>query len=203
MTSRQKTWTLGGIALILCGVIGVIQISFPADPGLVWLDPLNALLYAVALLLFAFGLTRSASLVERKPLGTTALVVLGLWPLVSFGIQQWLFQTQAGNDGWMMFGYIAIALPTAAAIIATMQIARAGVVPGRWRWVPVGAFALYALAWTVPQILNFSAGMFATQGMIGVVTVLALLAFIAGTVGLGVCALIVAARHPARELENA
>lgn len=203
MTSRQKTWTIGGLALIACGVIGMLQVTLPAAQGLIWLSRLNDLFYAVALLLFAFGLTREASLFERKPLGTTALAVLGLWPLAAFGLRELLTATGAGTDAWMMFSYFAIALPTAAAIIATMQIARSGVVAGNWRWLPLGALALYALAWTVPQVVAFAVGSLTGDTGLGIFIALAAIAFLAGTIGLGVSALIVAARQPVLVPETA
>lgn len=200
MTSRQKTWTLGGIALIACGVVGMLQSTLPSTPQTSGLPLLNNVLYAAALLLFAIGLSRSASVVERRPLGMTALIVLGVWPLAIYGLAQ-LFSTVVplGSDGWQMLSYVAIVLPTAAATIGTLQIVRSAVVPGRARWLPVWAFGLYALAWALPQIVLFIAGPVRALAFGPFFTGLAMLAFLASTVGLGIAALVVAARqHPDR-----
>ena len=196
MTSQQKTWTLGGIALIACGVIGMLQSTLPAIPGLFWPALLNNVLYAVALLLFAIGLSPEASVVERRPLGMIALIVLGAWPITIYGLAQ-LFTSVAplSPDGWQMLSYIAIVLPTAAATIGTLQIVRSAVVPGRARWLPLWAFGLYALAWGLPQIVTFVVGPLRTLSFGPFFAGLALLAFLASTIGLGIAALIVAAQQ--------
>ena len=52
----------------------MLQSTLPAIPGLFWLALLNNVLSAVALLLFAIGLSPEASIVERRPLGMIALI---------------------------------------------------------------------------------------------------------------------------------
>ena len=64
MTPRQATWTLGGLALIACGVIGILQSTVDLGPAAWWLAITNDALYAVALVLFALVVL---ALFQRAP----------------------------------------------------------------------------------------------------------------------------------------
>ena len=196
MTPRQATWTLGGLALIACGVIGILQSTVDLGPAAWWLAITNDALYAVALVLFAVGFTHAASLVERGPLGMTALIVLGAWPLTLTGLMLlFTYVIPLEANGWLLLSYVAIVVPTAAAVIGTLQIVRSGVAPGRWRWLPLWAFGLYAVAWAAPQLTSLTLGPAGVQGASPVFGGLALLAFVFGTIGLGLIALVLAARE--------
>jgi len=195
MTPRQATWTVGGLALIACGVIGILQSVSDLGPATGWLAITNDALYAVALVLFAVGFTHGASLVERRPLGMTALIVLGAWPLTLTGlVLLFTYVIPVAQNGWTLLSYVAIVVPTAAAVIGTMQIVRSGVAPGGLRWLPLCAFGLYALAWAAPQLTSLTLGPAGVLGASPVFGGLALLAFVFGTIVLGVVALVAAAR---------
>jgi len=156
------------------------------------------LVWAAGVVSFAVGFSCDASVVARRPLGMTALVVVAVTPLVSDGIAIALPEPQSADDpavvalsvvswgGWLV--------SVAAGLVAAVQIARLGAVPRRWRWMPmwalcvsVGAAALQYIAVSV----LFGAG--AGQDVLVVANMIGIMAALAPTLGLGVVALVAAA----------
>jgi len=54
----------------------------------------------------------------------------------------------------MTSGYVSLVVPLAAAIVAVVQIARAGAVPHRMRWLPLIALVVVALPQVAQQIVG-------------------------------------------------
>jgi hypothetical protein len=113
-------------------------------PG--WTGGLNLLLnlvYASALILFAFGVRPPESVTARRPLGTAAIVLLACWSLGTVVAQL------AGVDGpataaEFSFGWVDVLVRFVLAVIAGTQIARIRVVPAPWHWAPLLAIAVVA-----------------------------------------------------------
>lgn len=204
MWAVKLTWTIGGVGLVLCAVIGMLRYSLPGvDSGVALaLD----VVFAAAVLLFAIGLSREASVVARRPLGVVALAVVALWPIV-VRIAQPLLPTMdaatfdAGLDAYREVEslltavfFVNLLVSLAAALIAVVQIARAEIVPIPWRWAPLWALIASVLAGVLPQLLFAFAGPAGSQNLTEVVFVLGALGFLARTLGLGIIALVLAAR---------
>jgi hypothetical protein len=211
MTEVRLTWTIGGVGLVLCGVIGMLQYAVPGTGPVtgVVLD----IVFAAAVLLFAIGLSRRASVVARRPLGVAALAVVALWPLGILILQPFLPTMDAATFESGLDAYreaeavlttvfaVNLVVSFAAALIASVQIARAGIVPAPWRWGPLWAFAVSVAAAVVPQLLFASARSLGSQDVAEAAIMLGALGFLARTLGLGILALVLAARVRADDVE--
>lgn len=182
--------------MIACALVGVLRPSLLGAPGTAVVGVIGDLLYAAGVLVFAIGASRSASVVGRTPSGIASLAVVAVWPLCAqIG---WAFLAgaeSAGSAPAVAFGSLSLLVPTGAAIIAVAQIIRARVVPRPWHWAPAIALAAHVLAWTVPQLLFSRLDPFAIQQSAGALNAIAMLAFLVGTLGLGIVALVAAARE--------
>jgi hypothetical protein len=92
------------------------------------------------------------------------------------------------------FFYVTLLVSLAAALIAVVQIGRAGVLPGPWEWAPLWALCISVAAGVLPQILFIVAGSGGSQGLAEVALALGALGFLAPTLGVGVLALVLASR---------
>ena len=204
MRQATRTWTIGGIALIASGVFGMLRNGLPSTLGAHQLVGVTTdALFAIGVLLLACGLTREASIVARGPLGVTALVLVAAWPLASTlatGLVG-LLEPQGQGPAWTMLGNFALIFPTAVGLIAAVQIARAGVVPSPWRWAPLWALGLHAVAWALPQLTYAAVGLAGIQLYADLFVMLGTLAFLASTLGLGVLTLVLAARRRPKSIE--
>jgi hypothetical protein len=194
MRSVKTTWMAGGAGLVACGVLGVLSYSMLGTPGTQVISLVGDAIFATAVLLFAIGLSPDASVVARRPLGVTAMVVVAAWPLVAFVIASLLALDEPG-DGSMIYGYVALIVPAGAGLVAAVQIARADVVPSPWCWAPAWALAVQAAAWAIPNVVTVAAGPQAIQGLANILAALGMLAFLVGTLGLGILALVLAAQQ--------
>lgn len=196
---------LGGIGLIVCGVLGMLHSSAGFMPGAQWLSIAGEVVYPASVLLFAVGLTREASVVARKPLGMTAMVVVAVWPLVNEIIGQAVSAgvTQATQDltGLTIYGYVGLVVTVGSALIAAVQIARAGVVPSPWRWAPLWVLGFQAAAWAIPQAMFATAGTVDVQSIAGLLNLLGTTSSLAGTLGLGILALVLASQQRPESVE--
>lgn len=191
--NRQRTWIGGGTGLIVCGVLATLQTSFI---GLDAVRLATHVIFAASILLFAIGLSRDASVVARRPLGLTAMVVLALWPLAAFALTRALRPDALTNDsGWTIYGYVSLLVPAAAGLVAATQIARSDTVPPPWRWAPTWVFSAYAIAWALPQIIFVTVRPEAIQGFADLLQMLGSLASLGGTLGLGILAIVLAAQQ--------
>lgn len=159
------------------------------------------LIFAVSILLFAFGLSRDASIVGRRPLGVTAMVVVALWPLIDFALTRSpALGSPADESSWMIHGYLSLLVPAVAGLVAATQIARGDHVPQPWRWAPMWVLGGYALTWAIPQIVFVTARPESIQGFADLFLLLGSLASLAGTLGLGVLAIVLAAQQRPRSV---
>ncbi len=195
MRDRRRTWTLGGIGLIACGVLGMVQTTLLGMSTGPAIAVVTGLVYAAAVLLLAIGTTSGASVVARRPLGVTTLAIVAVWPLVDQVAVHFLPQDGSSLGAWTTYGYVTLVVQAGAALVAAMQIARAGVVAAPWCWAPLWVLAFQAFAWAVPQIVGISVGVAAIQAWWGLYSLLATLAGLAGTLGLGILSLVLAAQQ--------
>lgn len=202
MRHRQRTWIFGGAGLITCGVVGMLQTSLVGVPGADIINVVVDAIYAASVLLFAIGLSRAASVVARGPLGVAAMTVVALWPLVSPTLTRMLAdQSPAEEEAWTAYGYLSLLVPTAAALIAGAQIARARSVPSPWCWAPLWVLGAYAATWAIPQIIFVTVRADGIQEFGGLFTMLGGLATLAGTIGIGILAIVLAARERPESVE--
>ncbi|MDL5350590.1 hypothetical protein [Microbacterium sp. zg-YB36] len=202
MQTRRTTWTIGGLGLIVCGLLAIFEYTISRGPGAALFTFPGELPFAAMVLLFAIGLSREASVVNRKPLGMAALIVVAVWPIIASMLLPILIQEQTSpGDGPTVFTYIDLIVRVAAGVIAVIQIARAGIVPSPWRWAPLWAFAAHAAVWVVLQILLVGAGTADPQGLVSLILTLSLVANLVGTLGLGVIALVLALQSGAETVE--
>lgn len=193
MDSRRLTWTLGGAGLILCGAIAVLR---TLDPGLLvpsLASVLVGVIFAASALLLAVGLSREASVVARRPLGMIVLAVLALWPFV----QELLFVvlvSRLSGVGLLALSWASILIPLAAALVAALVIARAGTVPRPWNWAPLWALAGAVVLQAAAQLIMVAVAPDAVQHFADLVTALQAVAYLLGTLALGVLAVALAAR---------
>ncbi len=200
---RRNTWLVGGIGLIICGIIGLLRDSVMGMPpaGLI-ITVLADLVWAAAILVFAIGFNRESSVVARKPLGLTALGVVALWPLTStLGSLALEGLLPPLDEGWMIWGYIAIVVPVLAGLIAVVQIARAGAVPPPWNRAPLVALLIQVVCWLVPQFLVIAMGPANTQLLASLFLGLGMLSFLTATFGLGITATMLASRARSETVE--
>lgn len=206
MRRRNLTWTIGGSALILAGVVvmlhGIMLGSALAAVLLVGAD----LAWAVGVTVFAVGRTRYESVVARRPLGLVAMLILAWWQVVARVIVDALspsepFATpEAIPPAHMILGYLDLLVPLAAGVIATTQIARTRIVPSPWLWAPLWALGLSVTVGVITQ------GIYATmalpqQAMADVGALLGALTNLASTIGLGVLALVLSERGRATSVQ--
>jgi len=184
---------LGGIGLIACGVMGIVQPSLMGSPAAAVARTLADVLYAAAVLLLAFGLSRAASVVGRRPLGLAALTIVAVWPLINVAIGGLL----ASDEPSIVAGYyytFSLTISVIAAVIAAVQIGRAGIVPAPWHWAPMWALGVRIAVGVAEQIAFVALGPADVQQYAGAFVALSQLTYLAGTLGLGIIALVAAAR---------
>lgn len=146
----RTTLTVGGILLLAQAAALLLTMAMAGAVGSIpLLSWIGILVSSAALVIFAIGIGRQGSLVARRPLGVAALLVLAVWPFVDRTIEAFIPITIDSVDFWQSWGYASLAVRVCAAIIAVVEIARAGVIRGSLRWAPM--WALVAIA--VPQVV--------------------------------------------------
>ncbi|WJL96781.1 hypothetical protein QSU92_06315 [Microbacterium sp. ET2] len=198
---RDTTWIIGGIGLILSGALGLVGAGSVGLAGSGVLAIVQNVAFAASVLLLAVGMTRADSVVARRPSGVVALALLALWPFAAEGAAAALGSVQPnGGEAWTVLGYASILVPTAAGLLAAVAILRAGTVPDPWRWAPVWVLALQVGVWVLTQALAVALGA-DVLSISGVFVLLGAIAYLAGTVGLGVLAVILGSRRRAATVE--
>ena len=152
----RRAWLIGGVLLIAATVLGLVL--SPVGLGIV-----GDLVFAAALLVFAFGIRGAGSVTARRPLGTTALTVLAVWTVVGSALMAVLvtggFGLQVVTDSgsatapFLVASYVDIGIQFVASLIAVVQIGRAGVVPRPWNWAPAWALAAISIPWIIDRML--------------------------------------------------
>lgn len=193
----RPEWVWGGALLLASAVLPLFQAQF-AGVGALHTALLFAMYgaFAVAIGLFALG---RDSVVARRPLGVTALLVLGLWPFATAVFWSVIPVEAIAYDPALIAivsisGYLQMIVPLAAAVVAAVQIARAGVVPRRLRWLPLiavavgyGAGILVTLVYVPFEGATLSATM---QALVGPLSAMASLASFAAVAGIGILAIV-------------
>ncbi|MEU2204937.1 hypothetical protein ABZ469_11380 [Microbacterium oleivorans] len=193
MRGRRLTWTIGGVGLIAAGVAGMLQGAALGTPLTGTLALLVDILWAESVLVFAIGSSSHDSVTARRPLGTIALILLALWSPAMRVIG--LFQDPT-NPTPIVPWEVTILVPLALSLVAVVQIARAGVVPRRWRWMPAIALGVQVASVALGQLLMMDQA--TAMQTVGLVSALGMIGFLAGTLGLGIVALLaVASGRPA------
>ncbi|WP_047524119.1 hypothetical protein [Microbacterium sp. ZOR0019] len=187
MRKIRRSWLLGGIGLISCGIVGIARSSVLGAPGAdVVLALLSDLLWAGAILLLSIGLSREASVVARRPLGLTASAVVALWPVTATVLGPLVLpQEPTATEAWQTWSYLSVLIPLISGVIAAMQVARARTVPAPWNGAPLWALGIQTVVWVVPQVIGASAPR-ALIEMAAVLPALGLLGFLSTTLGLGI-----------------
>lgn len=150
LASRRRTWMLGGVLLI---VVALLWFGIPLGKEVLtgWAA---FILQVVAFAVFAIGLGRQGSVTARRPVGTIALVALGVWALVG-PVSRVLMTppTDAEPDALGQYATTVQVVTTtidvaglALGVIAAVQIVRARVVPSPWRWLPPAALVVVVAA---------------------------------------------------------
>ncbi|MGM7668163.1 hypothetical protein [Microbacterium sp. A93] len=202
MLSLRKTWMVAGSGLIICGVIGMLQPSVLGLTGSAVITVIGDVIYAASVLLFAIGFSREASIVERRPLGVTAMAIVGLWPLAGFILTRLLALVEpSGGSAWTVYGYLSLLIPAAAGLLAAVQIARADAVPSPWRLAPLWVLGAYAVTWAISQIIFVTVRSESIQAFADMFFMLGALTSLAGTLGLGILALVLDARKTPRSVD--
>lgn len=145
LRARQLTWTIAGALMITSAVVGNMASSPLWSVVGAWV---SAVFSAAALVLFAFGLRRSGSVTDRRPVGTAAIVALGLWSIALPVAQSTSIGASLGQPAWTTEALVRFAV----ALVAVVQIARVGAVPRPWQWAPAFALAAVALSWVVGEL---------------------------------------------------
>ncbi|MGW8482651.1 hypothetical protein ACWGJP_05890 [Microbacterium sp. NPDC055903] len=195
MHGRRRTWLVGGIGLIACGVVGLLRGSVLGASGLgTVLTIVSDLLWMGAILVLAFGLRREGSMVARRTLGLAAAFLVAAWPVIDtlVGLFGWPADIDQVDD-WLFWTYLSMLLPLVAGFIAAVEVARARVVPRPWHAAPLWVIAGQTVVWVVPQVIGVAsadayietAPLFAALHTLG---------FMAATWGLGILAIMLSRR---------
>ncbi|OJU42456.1 MAG: hypothetical protein BGN97_08870 [Microbacterium sp. 69-10] len=197
--ARRRTWTLGGALIALSALL---ELGLPGLQGLFtgMPFPLTRVLFWAGAVVLAIGMGRAGSVTASRPLGTGVIIALAVWQVLVVPVVAPLTTlfaagepADAGYSTAVMIGYALNAVALILAILAAVQIARAGVVPPPWRWAPMWVLAAAVAAALLPG-LAFAIGMPVDQTSLS-----ALFGFFAllraGAIGaLGVLAMVLAAR---------
>ncbi|NLP84058.1 hypothetical protein HF576_09365 [Microbacterium sp. CFH 90308] len=191
----RLAWIIGGSLLIAVGLLPMaLQAASVFVPGL---DLFGDALWAAALTLFAFGVRGAGSVVARRPLGVTALLLAGFLPLA--GTLAWQF-VPAGSvtpGAAIPITQIQLVLMLAALLTATVQIGRAPVVPPGLRWLPLIAVIVVATAFAGAQIIAMQVPTLGQQVLslfVAVTTLVPALALFA----VGIAAIVAGVQQPPR-----
>jgi len=144
---------LGG-ALLLASVVATVafQVGFYSAG---WVGYIPTILFSAALMILAFGIRGSGSVTAGRPLGTFALAALAAWLILSDVLVSALNASIAADSSAAVVVtiiYVALVVNFALAVIAVVQIARAGVVPAPLEWVPTWVLAAAAASWLLTQL---------------------------------------------------
>ncbi|WP_163617567.1 hypothetical protein [Microbacterium sp. B35-30] len=197
-----RTLMLGGVLLIVSAVAAfaapnAFGASLPFHTALYWG---SVAAFSTSVLVFAFGVGRGGSIIERRPLGVTAALVLALWPFAE-RVLTWAMPFGDGTaEFYQVWGYVSLTVEIAAAVVLVVQIARAGVVSGRLRWAPAWALAAVVVPQILAQVLLIAMGIDQSRTEVdGLILLFGLgqLASFAAPVTLGILAIVLAQRPPA------
>lgn len=196
--SARRAWVWAGGLLVLSVVLNLARTTATmtlAAPSVgTVISWVADVLYAAALLLFAFGWQGEGSVVGRRVPGIIALIVLAAAPLL--WLAPMLAYSPESSQAAVGAQYVAIAIWFVAAIIAAVATARAGVVPRPWHLAPTIALAVVAGLWVIIQLFYAALGLSAV-GQVGVIMSLYEVAAILAPLALGILAIALGLQRPA------
>lgn len=187
-----RAWFIGG-ALLLAMVVVVVAMQ-PVTSLIHSGGILGTALFAASLLVFAFGIGGSGSVTGRRPLGTAALTTLAGWALLGSVLATFGFSNDSPPGALLVFSYVDSFVQFAVALVAVIQIARAGVVPAPWNWAPAWALAAVSVPWLLMQIATAGASEVVATLLVIVVGTVDSIARIGGAMFLGVLSIVLADR---------
>lgn len=193
----RTAWTIGGSLLIAAALFPLVtQGVFLPGVGMV-----SALLWAGSLTVFAVGWRRNGSVVARRPLGTVALLVAAVIPALSVLLGALLPATEPSDAEWAVpLGQAIDVIFIAALVVASVQIARAGAVPARVRWLPLIVVGI-CTALQLAVIAVLSTPGVSQDVVVGFVYPVSLARRI-GELLIGITAVVLAQRLPARRPDD-
>ena len=108
---------------------------------------------AAGIVVFAVGIGGKGSVVGRRPLGLVALLVYGLAPVVI-----WIATSEGPFPGRTNGGgtYVLWVVQIVAGLIAAIEIARIGAVPGWARFLPLTLFTVIVALMVMSPLVIFS-----------------------------------------------
>lgn len=133
VTDAQRTWFIGGVLLIAATFFSPL---FQPALSLLGAGAIGMVFFPAALVIFAFGIRGSGSVTARRPLGTIALTALAGWIVLVYIVTATVVTDESARDLLRDFSYVDMVVTFVLALIAVIQIARAGVVPRPWNWAP-------------------------------------------------------------------
>jgi hypothetical protein len=193
----RTAWTIGGSLLVAAALFPLItQGVFLPGMGFV-----STLLWAGSLTVFAVGWRRSGSVVARRPLGTVALLVAAALPLLGVLLSALVPAPSPSDAEWAVpLWQVIQVLLIAALIVASVQIARAGAVPGPVRWLPL-IVVVICTAIELAAVAVFSTPDLSQEIVSGIVYPLSL-ARPLGELLIGITAIVLAQGLPARRPDD-
>lgn len=155
----RTTFVVAGSILAASAVAAMVSTAIgsrAAVPFRLWgseydaLPLLASVLFAVALVIFAWGLRGEGSVVARRPVGVISLTLFGVWNLLLALLAPPILEANPGENLPSLL--IIIGLPILqpiVGIIAAGSIVRARAVPGGLRWAPLVALVPYLVLYVV------------------------------------------------------
>jgi len=181
---------VGGGGLICSGLFNATTGFAVGDQGATYGLAVTAdAFWCLGVLVLAWGLHRDGSVVSRRPLGLAALFLVAIWPL-SEELAQIGGLVPGGEATW----YLLLTGAFAAALIASVSIARVRVVPSPWNWAPLWVLALRVIASASPQLVSLIAPELVFRSPTFFAALAAFVSLVS-TVGLGTLAIVLATRR--------
>ncbi|MFJ4037971.1 hypothetical protein ACIPVB_07780 [Microbacterium sp. NPDC090007] len=170
MRGANKSWVIAGalllVSMLLRGVSLGVGFRISTETAHLVTTVSDALAGA-GILLLAVGLTRAESVVDRRPLGLVAMVVLAVWPLAAAGIAPVLPQMdratydrgldayRAAESALTAFWLAGLIVPLVASLVAALAVRRSPTVPRGWGRLVVAVWVSSVLLgavqlWSVP-----------------------------------------------------
>ena len=151
---RHVSWIVGGALLVLSVVIGyATQYGGTGDV------PVRDLAWAAGVLVLALG---TPSVTAHRPLGTAALVGLGIWTVGAAIVRGILNREVAGVGGNLapviVASWVDIVGSLLLAIVAVVQIGRIEAVRRPWRWAPAWVLGIVTAEWLLGQLIGLVGG---------------------------------------------
>lgn len=146
----RRAWILGGVLVLGSAVVSTAfaETAYLIPGG----QYIGTVVFAAALLVFAFGIRGGGSVTAKRPLGTAALAVLAAWAVLVPILEDVMLSGDYTPD-LFLFGYVDPIARFILAGIVVAQVARARVVPHPWNWAPTWALAAVTVPWLVEQVM--------------------------------------------------